>query len=124
MPDLPINQPVAVAKAVIHGAMVNVAASAAIAAAVAAAPWLGLPIINTIFTWAARYAFGFFSKFMEQGAADEIIDVQENAQASEASKAKVALHNTIVNGGSKDDQEKAIAAFEAAYAKLIKFDGV
>lgn len=113
---------VAVVDQIIHDAIMEVAVNAAIAAATAASPWLGLPIIRQLFTWGVGLAFGYVTKYTQQAAAFAIIDAQTNKEAAAYQQAMTNLRNAITLG-NEGAIAKTRATFQDALRVLVHLDG-
>lgn len=116
------NPVVDVVDQIINDAIMAVALNAAIAAALSAQPWLGLPIIKQLFEWAVRRAFGFVSLYTQQAAAFAIIDAQINQEAAAYQQAMLNLRNAVTSG-DQDAIAKTRATFQKALSVLIRSDG-
>lgn len=124
MGDVPttVNKTVHTVTSIINIAIMDVAVNAAYASAVSSQPWLGFPIISTIFRWALKKAFGFVDQFIEQTTAFAIIDGQTNAEAANY-LASVAALKQAAAVGDQSAIDKATADFKANLARLIHYDG-
>lgn len=116
------NPVIDVVEQIINDAIMQVAVNAAIGAAIAAQPWLGLPIIKQLFTWAVNLCFGQVNNYVQLAAAFTIIDAQTNAEAAAYQQARTNLANAIASG-----DQNAIAAtratFQQALSVLMHSDG-
>lgn len=118
------NTTVGVVDSIIHGAIMDVAVNGAVRAATAAVPFLGFPVISTLFKWGVNWIAGLLSEQLERAAAFAIIDHQTNAQANaykEAVEELRKLHSESPE--DKDAIEKAKKEFKDKLALLIHWDG-
>lgn len=104
----------------IHAAVVDVAAAAAIKAAKITYPWLNLPIISTLFSWAVSVSARQFSSFLEQAAAFAVIDFKVSGELLNYQKALGVL-KAVQPLGDPDATEKALAEFKSRLAALIRY---
>lgn len=123
IPAPPTGNPVVdVVDSIINDAIMVVAVNAAIAAALAAQPWLGLPIINQLFRAACNVVFGRVNYYTQQAAAFAIIDAQTNHEAAAYQQALTNLRNAI-NSGDPNAIATTRATLQQALAVLIHLDG-
>ncbi len=107
---------------ILKGLIEGAGESAIETAAIASQPWLGLPIIKQLFS----YAVGWIAKYFYQQAAITatkiIIDVQIKMETSQTYGAFQNLQMAIASG----DQvaiTKASEDLDKAYGSLIHYDG-
>lgn len=101
--------------------IVSIGVSAAKTAIIAEVPFLGLPVINTIFNAAINYVAGFIADALATSAVFTVIDVQTGAELGAFQGATTDLQNSIQKG-DPDEIEKSRAAFKASLGRLIHFD--
>lgn len=118
----PSNSAADTVDAIIHTAIMDVAVTAAIQAATAEFPWLNLPIIKQLFSWAVNFAFGFLDKYLERAAAFAVIDSQTGIEAIAYEKSVQALQSAQ-DSGDKNAVSKATQNFKDTLARLIHYDG-
>ncbi len=116
------NPVVDAADAIIHGVIMNVAFELAANAAVADMPWLGLPVINSVFRYMLGLAFGYVDKAAEQAAAFSILDAQTSSQSSAYKEAVSALQIAQASGNA-DSIAYATKNLKETLARLIHTDG-
>jgi hypothetical protein len=110
--------------------IVNSAISAALqggevaiqAAITAEVPFLGLPIISTVFGWALSYVEGYFYTYTADAVTKLVIDIQVNSEESVASQTFSYLQTAIASG-DPNAISAASTALDSAYAGLINYDG-
>lgn len=117
-----INGAVSVADAILHALIYDVAVNAAIAAATAYMPWLGWPIISTLFRFFVTKFTDVFYVQLEKTMSFSIINFQTQAEQTAYDKAVndfKAAHAT----GDADAIAKAKADFKTKLASLVHSDG-
>lgn len=92
------------------------------AAITAEVPFLGLPIISTIFGWFLGRVESYFYVDAANAATKLIIDIQVNAEESAATKAFNDVQ-TAIAGGDQNAINTASAALDSAYGDIIGYDG-
>lgn len=120
--DQPSNPALDLFDSVIDALIMNVAVTAAITAVTVQFPFLKIPIINQIFTFAMNRAFGFVAKYLKLAGDATIIDSQVGTEANACQDAKLQLKTALTTGDS-NAIEKSKQDFKAAYAKLVHLDG-
>lgn len=124
MPDVPHDlDPVLevvdnIVKGLIYGAGVN----AAVAAATAYVPFLGLPVISTIFRAIVTKIAGMIYVPLERSVAFEVIKFQTEEEEKAYSNALGALQVAQISGDA-NAVEKAKEDLKSKLASIIHFDG-
>ncbi len=108
--------------AIIHGVILDVAFNLAVNAAVADMPWLGLPVINSIFRYLLGLAFNYVDKAAEQAAAFAILDAQTSSESSAYKDAVSALQIAQASGNA-NSIDYATKNLKETLARLIHTDG-
>ena len=117
-----VNAQAAAVNKIIERLIFDVAVRTARAAAIAEAPWLGLPVISQVFD----YLLNLFGKFIYEALARQatftVIDSQVGKSLTEYETAVSGL-NQAVAAGSAEDVDKAQLATKAALINLVRWDG-
>lgn len=102
--------------------LIKTLVSEAEALAIAAYPWLGIPVVKQIWELAAGYYANLFSELVQVGTTFLVIDSQI---ANEKTGLKKELDNIIAVGktGDPDAIKKAIKAYADAQSALVRYDG-
>jgi hypothetical protein len=85
-------------------------------------PWLGWPIIKTIFTQVVAFAGNFITKNSQMAFTAFVIDVQKNGQQSAVYKATAALE-LATQQGDQNAIQTSLAASKTAYDNALRNSG-
>jgi hypothetical protein len=90
--------------------------------AIADQPWLGWPVIKTVFSLALGWVDGYLSKAEQTGATFLIIDTQVSSEETAISRA-IAAVSAAQKTGDKNALQKAIQDYANAQSALINNNG-
>lgn len=107
----PTNRLTAIVDIVLDFLIKGIGANAAIAAAVSAEPWLGLPIVNSIFSWAVNLFASRFDLGLQKNVNAIVIRFQNDEQKDAYNQAVAAVNKP----GATD------AEIEAGFASIDAF---
>lgn len=100
----------------------SLGAKVVISLATAKLPFLGWPVIRTLFAFLVGWLSGFMSKAEQEGATFVIIDAQISTEESALARAVVALA-AAQKSGDKNAIQKAVKAYADAHSALVHYDG-
>jgi hypothetical protein len=118
-----INRPAQTAADIINFAIFDVAVTVAEAAAIAEVPFLGLPIIRTLFHMVLTKIAGYIYQPLAMNAIFTVISIQTDSQKSAYAAAEGKLRAANLTGDPMKIKE-ATDGFKEAFRSLVKFDGV
>jgi len=118
----PTDEAVSVANSLVNTATIEVGVNAAILAATADQPWLGLPVIRSIFRFILTDLASYLVKYITQAVDSSIIDAQVSAEASAVQIAKTALAASEAQGDA-DAIAKSVQAYKDSLSHLIRTTG-
>lgn len=116
------NTAASTVESIINAAVFDLALKAAEVAAIAQAPFLGLPVIKTLFEAFLNWVAGVIYKNLSLVATFVVIDIQTAEQKIAYLKAEGELRAAHLTG-DPDAISKAVVDFKTALASLIHFDG-
>lgn len=119
---VPTNPITDVVDKLIQGIVFGMGVNAAIISAVAAMPWLGLPIISTLFSYAVNKVATMIYSVIEPQVAFQIINFQTDAEKTAYDNAVAALTSAHLKGDPTSVQQATID-FKKKLASLVRFDG-
>ena len=101
--------------------LLNLGATAAIAAAEAEAPWLNLPIISGIFSWFVNTLAQSLTTVIEQNGDALIVQLQDSVKLVEYNNVIAPYKNVLNNpGASSADKQMALTNAKAAIDSIVK----
>jgi hypothetical protein len=116
------NPTLSVVDSVLHGLMYDVAIQAAITYAKAQFPFLGLPVISTLFGWVVNWIAGLVYVQLERFVSFSIIDTQVGQENSKYNQAVEDLKKAH-QGGDLVQIDQAKKEARDALAQLIHYGG-
>jgi len=93
-----------------------------IAKAVAAAPFLGLPVIGPIFSWIVGWLAGKFYEEAKLRGVFLAIDLNENRKAVAYERAVAEFREVLKNPLDQDEKKKAEEKYRATLRELIRIN--
>lgn len=117
---VPTNPVIDIVDKFIQGLIFGLGVNAAIAAAIAQFPFLGLPIISTLFRFAIEKVAGIIYQTLETNVAFSIIQFQTDAQKKAYDDALAALTSAHLKG-DLGEIEKSKQDFKNKFKDLIHF---
>ena len=117
-----VNPAAQAAADIIKATIQNVAEPAIEAAAIADWAPLGIPPLRWLLDAVVKWVGGYFNVASADAMVALVIDIQVNGEDSEAGKAMSDLNKAIA-AGDQSAIDKASADFDAAYRKLVHWDG-
>ncbi len=90
--------------------------------AIADQPWLGAPVVKTLFGWLLGWLDQYLSRAEQEGATFVVIDVQVAEEESALQKAWAALV-AAQKSGDKNAIKIALQNYNNAHSALIHDDG-
>jgi hypothetical protein len=99
----------------------NAAVKAVTVEATAAAPWLGLPVVSTIFQYVLNWIAGKIYTVLSEWVEFKVIQLKTDAE-KQAYDAAVAQLQAAQTSGDPNALEQAKTDFSDAFSKLIHFD--
>lgn len=100
----PKNKAIEVVKIILEKLIEGVGVDLTIAAATAELPWLGAPVVKTLFRWAVEWLAGYINDNLFKISLKLIIRVQSDARKAEFNE---AIQPIIGGNPSAEDIEKA-----------------
>lgn len=124
MGDTPttVNQPAQTADQIIHAAIFGFAMVAAENDLIAQLPFLGFPVVKTIFFGAMNWFGNYIYLALAKVATFNLIDLQTGAERQAYAKAEGALRKAELSG-DKNALTQATIDFKKALASVVHYDG-
>lgn len=117
-----VNKSAQTVDAIINSAIFDVAVNAAQKAAIAAVPFLGAPIISTLFNFVLKYFAGILYTSLAQAATIQVIKFETAEESKAYAEAEAALRAAHLTG-DQNAIDRATANFKTQFQSLVHFDG-
>jgi hypothetical protein len=100
----------------------SLATKSVIAAAITALPFLGLPVLNQLFTWGVEWVAAKLLPHLQVFFVDTIIDIEVNAEKKAYARAREELQKVLTEKITNPAEvENASEEFDNRLADLIRF---